>query len=211
MYEYYDKGYFSDKTIHYYIHNRLDVIRATEDVLDHCYNEWKGDSITYTNIFIKAKDYRKHEDYELDTCFFSQKGREEFEEHKQSSLALPWEEDLFANDKSVTNLSAINQNYIDRFPIFFKNPSGSPHTTKLQFRGFSIILPGLFQFISKEVGKIKVISDSDMIKIYLPIPQEVEFKLETKTGEEITHTRVIYSAEMGFLKIVKNDFKPVYT
>ena len=209
MYEYYDKGYFSDKTIHYYIHNRLDIIKATEDILDHCYNEWKGDSLSHTNIFIKAKDYRKHEDYEM-KGFFAQKDRKDLEELMQNSLALPWEEDLFPNEKPVTNLSAINQNYIDRFPVFFKKPSLAGYTTKLQFRGFSIILPGLFQFISKEVGKIKVISDSDMIKIYLPIPQEIEFKLETKTGEEITHTKVIYSAELGFLKILKNDFKPVY-
>lgn len=209
MYEYHDKGYFSDKTIHYYIHDRLDIIKAMEDVLDHCYNEWKNDSLSYTNIFVKARDYRKHEEY--DVFLYSQKEREDFDEQMQNSLLLPWEEDLFPNDKPHISLSAINQDYFEKFPTFFKRSPEVPHvTTNLQFRGFSIILPGLFQFISGEVRKIKVTSDSNYIKVYLPIPQEIELKLETKTGEEITHTKVIYSKELDFLRIVKNDFKPVY-
>jgi len=209
MYEYHDKGYFSDKTIHYYIHNRLDIIKAVEDVLDHCYNEWKGDSLSYTNIFVKARDYRKHENY--DNLFFTQKEREDFEELMQNSLLLPWEEDLFPNDKPHISLSAINQDYIEKFPVFFKKSPGTPYITNLQFRGFSIILPGLFQFIANEVKLIKVTSDNDYIKVYLPIPQEIELRLETKTGEEITHTRVQYSNKLDYLKILKNDFKPVYT
>lgn len=207
MYEYHDKGYFSNKTIQYYIHDRLDIIKATEDVLDHCYNEWGNDSLSYTNIFVKARDYRKHEDYE--PFLFSKKEIKDFEELRQNSLLLPWEEDLFPEEPHIS-LSAINQDYIDKFPIFFKKSPGTPHTTNLQFRGFSIILPGLFQFISGEVKKIKVTSDNDYIKVYLPIPQGIELKLETKTGEEITHTNVIYSSESNFLKILKNDFKPVY-
>lgn len=205
MYEYYDKGYFSNKTIHYYIHDRLDIVKAMEDVLDHCYFEWKNDSPFYTNIFVKAKDYRKHEDYEV--FLYSQKERKDFEELMQNSLALPWEDDLFPENIS---LSAINQDYVDKFPIFFKKSPGTPCTTNLQFRGFSIILPGLFQFIASEVKLIRVTSDNNYIKVYLPIPQEIELKLETKTGEEITHTRVLYSDKLDFLKIVKNDFKPVY-
>lgn len=209
MYEYHDKGYFSDKTIHYYIHDRLDIIKAVEDVLDHCYNEWKGDSLSYTNIFVKARDYRKHEDYEV--FLYTQKDRKDFEELMQNSLLLPWEEDLFPYDnKPHISLSAINQDYFEKFPTFFKKSPGTPHTTNLQFRGFSIILPGLFQFIANEVRKIKVTSDNDYIKVYLPIPQGIELRLETKTGEEIAHTKVIYSSEMNFLKILKNDFKPVY-
>jgi hypothetical protein len=208
MYEYHDKGYFSNKTIQYYIHNRLDIIKAMEDVLDHCYNEWKNDSLSYTNIFVKARDYRKHEDYEV--FLYTQKERKDFEELMQNSLLLPWEEDLFPEDKPHISLSAINQDYFEEFPIFFKRSSGRPPITNLQFRGFSVFLPGFFQFISGEVKKLKATTDNDYIKIYLPIPQEIELKLETKTGEEITHTKVIYSAEMGFLKILKNDFKPVY-
>ncbi len=210
MYEYHDKGYFSDKTIHYYIHDRLDIIKAMEDILDHCYNEWKSDSLSYTNILVKARDYRKHEAYDEGIYFPSQKDREDFEELIQNSLALPWEEDIFAGDETHISLSAINQDYFKRFPVFFRSSPSTPYTTNLQFRGFSVILQGLFHFITYEVRKIKITSVNDYIKVYLPIPQGIELKLETKAGEEIKHTRVIYSAESGFLKIMKNDFKPVY-
>ena len=209
MYEYHDKGYFSNKTIQYYIHDRLDIIKAMEDVLDHCYNEWKNDSLSYTNIFVKARDYRKHEDYEV--FLYTQKERKDFEELMQNSLLLPWENDLFVNDKPTISLSAINQDYLEKFPIFFKNSPGTSYHTNLQFRGFSVIHPGLFQFIANEVKMIRVTSDNDYIKVYLPIPQEIELKLETKAGEEITHTKVQYSNKLDFLKIIKNDFKPVYS